>query len=361
MKYSYENHVVFQGRVYQDTTLNAAFMDWTCSGFRCTFTGTVLRAKFLGISELAIGSDTELEHPYIGVTVNNGDVLVKRICITPGESWYTLFESENSAQHTISVWKLSENFRGKCGLLALDTDGQILDPVSLPYDRHIEFVGDSITCGYGNEAANRDDPFKPEEENGFHSFAMHAARELNAQASCVCVSGITVAVDPDSEFSMDIPGMEELYAYTDRPYESRKGNVTFTPWDFSSHPVDAVVINLGTNDVNAYKMAADEAGLAAARRFFKSHYTAFIETVRQCNGPDTFILCTLGSLDYFLYDEIRDIVAAYKEKTGDNRIDCFKFGAVVQWSEGFGAVGHPSSKTHLRMGRELAAKLRQCL
>lgn len=361
MKYSFDKYVAFRGRIFPDPARKTVFMNWTCTGFRCTFVGKKLQAKFLGISEKALGNENVLEHPYVGVTVDDGDELVKRFCILPGENWYTLYESETQQHHTITVWKLSENFRGKCGLMELKTDGRMLEQSEKEPDLKIEFVGDSITCGYGNEASDRDDPFLPEEENGFITYAMHAARELNAQASCVSVSGITVAVDPNRKFPMEMLGMEDLYPYADRPYEERTGADGLTAWDFEKHPVDAVVINLGTNDVNAYKLAEDEAGVAAASGFFKEHYMGFLETVRRCNGPDAFLLCTLGPLDHYLYDEIRDAVTTYKAETGDERVDCFKFRGVVQWSEGFGAVGHPSAQTHIRMGKELAAKLRQCL
>lgn len=361
MQNNFNMPVIFQGRVYPDLIRKAVFMNWTCTGFRCTFIGKHLRAKLLGISEKANGGETELEHPYLGITVGDGGDLVKRVCVTPGENWYTLYESEEEAQHTVTVWKLSENFRGKVGLIGLDTDGQLLHQNAHEPELAIEFIGDSITCGYGNEASHRDDPFKPEEENGYMSFAMRASRELHAQASCISVSGISVALDPDRKFPMGIPGMEDLYPYTDRPYEERTGKTEFTPWDFDSYPVDAVVINLGTNDVNALKLANNLEERGDASQFFKNRYMEFIKTIRRFRGTKPFILCTLGPLDYYLYEEIRDVVDAYKAETGDVKIDTFKFGGVILWSEGFGAVGHPSAKTHERMGRELAAKLRQCL
>jgi hypothetical protein len=38
-----------------------------------------------------------------------------------------------------------------------------------------------------------------------------------------------------------------------------------------------------------------------------------------------------------------------------------KFGKTRMWTEGMGADGHPSLKTHERMGHELAAALRMHL
>ena len=108
-----------------------------------------------------------------------------------------------------------------------------------------------------------------------------------------------------------------------------------------------MVLNLGTNDVNGYKMTRD---LPKARAFFHEHYRKFIENIRRLNGEEAMIYCVLGPLDYYLYDEIRDIVAEYVKDTGDQKIMTYKFIPVLQWSEGFGAVGHPSAKTHLSHG-----------
>lgn len=186
---------------------------------------------------------------------------------------------------------------------------------------------------------------------------MIAARELDAAVSLISVSGISVANPPQ----MQIPGlrgMEEIYPYTDRPYEETVNQETLRQWDFTAEPTDIIVINLGTNDVNAYKLSQN---ITQARRFFQSHYLSFLQTLRRLNGMTPWILCTLGPLDYYLYDEIRTVVKQYRAESGDNRVSCFKFGSVVQWSEGYGAMGHPSLPTHKRMGRELAAYIKEIL
>ena len=347
--------LAFRGRVLQDAESGAAYFNWTGSGFRCAFSGTRLCAKLKAIP----GHVEGIELPWIGITVDGGVALEKRIRVEDGEAWYTLYETAHSGVHEINIWKLTENLRGKCALLALETDGNLLKPETDNYSFRIEFVGDSITCGYGNEAAHRDDPFRTEEENGYITYAMCASRQLDAEPTCMSVSGISVAVDADGPTPQELPGMEDLYAYTDAPFEQEfLGKDVCTKWDFATHPKDAVIINLGTNDVNMFKLASSRQRVES---FFSEHYTQFLRHIRSCNGPDTFILCTLGPLDYYLYDQIRGIVRAYQEKSGDRNIACFKYGGVVQWSEGYGAVGHPSAATHRRMGEELAAELRRYL
>ena len=78
-------------------------------------------------------------------------------------------------------------------------------------------------------------------------------------------------------------------------------------------------------------------------------------------GKDTLIVCSLGSMDYFLYDRLKAAVEEYKADTGDERVFAFKYLPINNMSEGVGAGGHPSMKTHLRMGKELAFRLRPWL
>ena len=342
--------VSFRGRTVYDHNKKAMFFNWTCTGFRCRFRGTWLKARLIGVC----GHVESEEHPYLGITMDDSGELTGRIRLEEGTESYLLAQNPCVQEHTVQVWKLTENARGKCGLVALETDGQLLCPEPENSALRMEVIGDSITCGYGIEAAGRDEPFRPEEENGYSSYWMEAARLLGAQARAVSVSGISVALDPQGFQMPGMVGMEDLLEYTDAMYETEHPS----EWDFSANKVDAVVVNLGTNDVNAYKVAKD---LNGARAFFAAHYRALLETLRRRCGQETYLLCTLGPLDYYLYDEIRDIVSDYRNQTGDRRVSCFKFGPVVQWSEQYGAVGHPSAKTQERMGRELAAELKKCL
>ena len=77
-----------------------------------------------------------------------------------------------------------------------------------------------------------------------------------------------------------------------------------------------------------------------------------------CTASSSRILCILGPMDYFLYDRIEKAVAHYRAETGDSKTFAFKLRGVNLITEGFGAVSHPSAKTHLRMGLELADRIR---
>lgn len=194
------------------------------------------------------------------------------------------------------------------------------------------------------------------------SYGAIAARELGCEWSIVAESGIEVS-RPEKPF-FERHGMDEIYAYTDEPCQSSLGEKP-DKWDFAAHPSDAVVINLGTNDANTIRFYP-QLGLTiddvpAMEAHFEKKYGEFIRTVRALNGPKPLIACTLGTMDYYLWDRLCAAVEAYKRETGDERIISFKFVGINGMTEGTGAGGHPSVKTDIRMGNELANLLKPWL
>lgn len=350
------NKLQLHGRTVWDEEKQALFCNWTCSGFTVCFTGTFLKAKLTVLADqipAMPGFPPNPDYyPCIGI-VTDGETLENRQEIT-ADGWYDLWQG-GSGEHTVRVVKVSENSRGKLGILALECDGEILDAPKNTKPT-MEIIGDSITCAFGSEAGDNSPEFLCSEENGWMSYGAIAARELGYEWSQICVSGISASQPEHPMFPM--PGMNEIYHLTDQLYDERRG-VEPEIWDFENHHTDIVVLNLGTNDVNPIRFAAGFENTAAMEAYFQKRYREFIEDIRKRNGKDTFIVCTLGSMDYYLYDRIKAAVEEYKQASGDENICAFKFIGINMMTEGFGAMGHPSAKTHGRMGRELAFRLRE--
>jgi hypothetical protein len=349
----------FWGRTFPDEERGAEFFNWTCAGFEVRFTGGVLKAELFSASELApLATDGTREEPWIAVFPDGATTPSLRFGLTEPRKWYTLYENSDGMAHTVRVVKLTEGAKGKTGLSALECES--LEPLTAAEPScRLEFIGDSITCGFGDEAAGRESPFCPAEENGWITYAALAARKLNADFSCVCVSGIPLTNGSNKTTPFRLPVMEELYEFTDRLYEMSRGKTSgFKAWDFSRHPVDAICLNLGTNDVRNIRAAKDR---DAEEEVFRARYVAFLEQIRRLNGPGPEICCLLGPMDYFLYDVIRDAVERYRSVNGDRHVHCFKFLSIDVLSEGLGAVDHPSAATHARMADELCDLLRPLL
>lgn len=350
------NKLQLHGRTVWDEEKQALFCNWTCSGFTVRFTGTSLKARLTVMADqipAMPGFPPNPDYyPHIGV-VTDGETLENRQDIL-SDGWYDLWQGENG-EHTLRFVKVSENSRGKLGVLALECDGEILE-MHAQKKPVLEIIGDSITCAFGSESANNSPEFLCNEENGWTSYGAVAARELGYEWRQICVSGISASQPEHPLFPM--PGMNEIYHLTDQLYDERRG-VAPAAFDFAANPADIVVLNLGTNDVNPIRFSQDFGQVEAMENWFQRRYKEFVADIRRLNGSDTWIVCALGSMDYYLYDRIRAAVAEYVQESGDEKVATFKFIGINMMTEGYGAMGHPSAKTQERMGHELAFRLKE--
>lgn len=148
--------------------------------------------------------------------------------------------------------------------------------------------------------------------------------------------------------------MNMLYEYTDRPAQQAK-ELDADKWNFAAHPVDYVVINLGTNDSTAASFSDTP---QCIEEQYKKDYIRFLKTVRRCNGEKTRIICAMGSMDYYFYDAMQSAVSAYQKETCDENVCCFKYCRMSP-QDPIGACGHPSELTQQKMAKELAAFIRE--
>jgi lysophospholipase L1-like esterase len=343
------------GRTYLDTEQEIVYFNWTCSGMEFEFTGNYLLAQFYAVSAVEYDGIPPIAPerrvwPWIAVFLDNVEVPIRRLEISAEQETAIIFASEKIETHKIRIIKLSENAKGKVGISSFFMEGSITNSIPNAEKRKcIEFIGDSITCGFGNETQEKERFFYPGEENGWMSHAAVAARILHADISMICVSGITVG-EGIGKIKWPLIPMRSLYPYTDRLYEENQKKSNFTEWDFNQWIPDFIVINLGTNDSTVISLEGDN---RKGELNFEKNYYEFLQLVRRLNGPKPVLLCTLGSMDYYLYANLEKVVEKYSKDTKDTRVTCFKYGK-IKLQEGYGACGHPSMSTQTRMGTELA-------
>jgi len=349
--------IVRYGRTYFDVREDVLYFNWTLSGVEFTFRGTHLNAGFCAdYGEEVEGLPTDENAPRrktwprVAVFLDDLPTPIRKFEISsPDETWL-LYQSERPETHRVRIVKLTENFKTFVGLKGFHAEGEFL-PAERPRRKRVEFVGDSITCGFGNGSMVRDRGFFSDEEDGWLTYGARAARMLDMECSCVCVSGITAV---RNKGMMAAFAMNDLYRYTDKLHQEKTGRYPAPEaWDFAGNHNDYVVLNLGTNDAYALLFGGDDGGEAA----FDREYAVFIKEVRALNGPDTYIICSLGSMNYYLYHNILCAVERYKKQTGDDRILCYKF-KLMHPMDGFGAAGHPSMATHEKMANEIADVIR---
>ena len=199
--------------------------------------GVIISAKFTGTS-LSVGlEDGKNEY---AVIVDN---YAPRILSTDTSKVYKVISGlPDSIPHTIIIQKRTETFVGK-GIFSgfiLERGCSLLKPEKRP-ERRIEFIGNSITCGFGDEGETADCHFSPLTENANMSYAAITSRVLNADYSMIAYSGRGVVRNYGDTNKTSINPMPSLYDRT-------CFNDSTTKWNFTKWIPQAVVINLGTND-----------------------------------------------------------------------------------------------------------------
>ncbi len=252
----------------------------------------------------------------------------------------------------ISIIKLSEARKSLMGIKNIITDDGGFVVPETRRDMQIEFIGDSITCGYGVESKTQNETFSTATENITKSFAYITAENFNADATFVCYSSYGVLSGWNEEGSKDeehtLPKIYEYTAVCDNSKLLKEHK-----WKFTSQRPSIVVINLGTNDEAFVKKEP------ANLEDFKYAYIEFIRSLRK-KYSDAYIVCTLGMMkegDY-LFTEVEKAVQFYVQDTKDRKVYSFHFTPATE-EEGSAAGGHPSIATHARCARELTTFIKK--
>jgi Carbohydrate esterase 2 N-terminal/GDSL-like Lipase/Acylhydrolase family len=118
-----------------------------------------------------------------------------------------LYEGEASEAHTLAMTRLTESGFGNWAIEALRVEGGNLEPLPPLARRHIEFIGDSITCGAGNLGTYARCLLDDKTEDVTAAYAVLAAEKVSATYTSVCVSGKGVYRDAAGFTSHPMPLM----------------------------------------------------------------------------------------------------------------------------------------------------------
>ena len=324
-----EAYVKPMGRTYCKSD-GTRILSNTCSGIEFAFRGTS--------ADITLTSNCKTSKARIAIYLNGE--MVTDTMLTEEETTFHVFDSTEPQNCIISVMKLSEAAYSYAGVKKISVVSQAAVFPTPERDRKIEFIGDSITCGYGIDAADQYEDFSTTNENGGKTYAALIAKHFKADFSVFSQSGIGVYSSyTESSSPNQSVLMPKLYSKTDPTN-------TQSEWDFSKWQPDVVVINLGTNDNTWTK------GIEERVDSFGSAYYDFIVQVRKAN-PNAYIICSLGVMGSKLLPEIKEQVAQYSADTGDYRITTFEFDYRDGTADGFGADYHPSAKTHQKMADKM--------
>ena len=239
----------------------------------------------------------------------------------------------------------------------LDEGRQLVDAPALP-SRKIEFIGNSITCGYGNEGLKKEEGFDYATENHYYSYASIVARNLQAQHWVVARSGIgayrNYAGPKTGNPESNMPVQYEYTGYAWKPELRQEATFLQEKWDFSRYQPDVVCINLGTNDLSTpnYDLS-----------LLKQGYQKLLKMVRQHN-PKAKIVFLTGSMLYNqelqIAKQLLDEVTTEAHKAGDKEVYRFDM-APINGNKYYGNDWHPNIYQDEKMANELTPYLRKLM
>ena len=321
------------------------------TGVEFTFTGTACSVTIAGDSS-STNSSAKDNQARVAVYVN-GERVVDDM-IDNAEETYEVFGSDSEQTVDVKIVKLSESPHSTFAISDITIIGKDVKPAE---DKAmlIEFVGDSITCGYGVDDEVKEHNFSTTTEDVTKAYAYKTAQLMNADYSMVSFSGYGII----SGYS---DGENKVSAQTVPQYYTKLGyswttNGTFVPaaldWDFGKRQPDVIIINLGTND-DSYCKKIEERCLE-----YQQEYVNFLKIVRK-NNPDAAIIGALGIMGQNLCPYVEAAINQYSEETGDTNVAYLMFDQQDQ-RDGLAADWHPTEATHEKASQKLAEKIREVI
>ncbi len=344
--YAEKDKVKLIGRtVMKDGTLWLAL---SASGIEFTFEGTSAKVEIIGDNMISLPEKRARFAVYIDEKKTMDEM------VDSAKKSYEIFCSDIKRKVTVKVLKLSEAAESMMGIGAITVNGSDIKPAPEKGFK-IEFIGDSITCGYGVDDENAEHHFKTATEDATKGYAYKTAALLNADYSLVSYSGhgiISGFTENGKKITEQrVPPFYEIFAKSYGSVHSFCASAV--SWDFSKFVPDIVVINLGTND--ASYTGNDKEKIEEYRRA----YYDFLKTVRKHN-PNAHIICALGIMGDSLFPILQSAVKKYSEETNDNNISCFHFNP-QDGSTGYAADWHPSEATHDIAAKALAEEIKSII
>ena len=320
-----KDYIKTQGR----TTLKdgAMWLDFSASGieFSANCEGTV--ALNLTVNSIK-NTDATYGGLYFTVIVDGvqKDRAECRITET-GSVQLVLAEDLPAGNHTFEVYRQTEHRGAEVGISSIVMNGSFNEK---PEDNrlYIEFIGDSISTGYGALGVAGDDQAdSPLWQDATVAYPYLTAKALNADFSDVCYSGL------GCKYGYSSVTMQTVYTAQRYQYDQN------TQYDFTKRQPDVVVIALGTNDIANQTDAS----------LRKVGYQEMLDLVRAKN-PDAKIVWIAGMMK----TDDNAMIEALIEENGGAAEGLYYLGLTTNTA---GAGWHPSAAGQQKFADDLVAFL----
>jgi lysophospholipase L1-like esterase len=256
------------------------------AGPKVAYGGAQIIARFSGTEVKATFADEALFDPTYGanrweVRIDGASKAVLQLDRTQPTK-YTLATGLPAGPHTVELYKLTEGSVGTTQFQGFDFSGGTLLPPPLPKTRHMQFLGDSSSNGYGVEGVDPC-PFSAATQNERKSYPALIAQDLNADVHNLSSSGKGVYQNvyrPDTDVFAVIYQRAAVATYV--------GGVLSPLWSYASYSPDVVWLTLGGNDYSG-----DQPPDPPPAGMFQTKYNELVGTIRT-QHPNAHIFCSVA-------------------------------------------------------------------
>ena len=314
-----DSRIEYTGRVL----MNGPEVSYDWSGVYC-------RVKFNGPKLAMRCSDSKNSWFNLWIDKEMSPTADKKFLVAAKDTVIVLAEGLDKGEHEVLLQKRTEGEQGIFTIHEFISDGKILQANGRK-ERHIEFIGDSYTCGYGTESKSKNDPFEAHTENCNLTYAAITSRYFGADFNMISHSGQGIARNYDN-FG---PGyyMPDRYMQT---FDTQKED----NWkvDKAAYRPDVVVIYLGTNDFSTGQQPHESS--------FRENYIRLLQSIKANYGEDIPILCMASPANPYMYDYIRNAVTVSNLKNVAYMTVSF---LAHNYEDDLGASWHPNYKGHKKV------------
>ncbi len=301
-----------------------------------SYSGVSIRASFSG-TRIGVIMNDDMGQNYYQVLIDGQPF--DTIHIIKGKKLYIISENLSDTIHEIEIVKRTEQQFGKTQFYGFVINkGDSIVQISNKRTKLFEFIGNSITCGYGNEGKNGE-IFGPTTENHYMTYAAITSRNFNARHLAVCKSGIGVYRNYDGPKTGNIDCMTNYYTRIFLYDENPK-------YSFSEKP-DLIFINLGTND---FSTSGGDSAL------FVSNYFRLLDTITTKYSNPEIILLAGPMMSGDVLTKVKrylQFISDSVNKKGVAKVWFFEMSAQTG-DLGIGIDYHPTVEQHMRNASELS-------
>ena len=321
---------------------NKTILIGSASSISFNFTG-----KTCAISLKSV--DSYEHHNYVSLVLDGE--YIGRLKVEKGETKsYPISISKELKEHNLIIYKATEALNG--GVLFEGTTAK-LSEIKHIKKKKIEFIGNSITCGMGNDT--KEIPCGTgewyDQHNAYWAYGPILSRTLHVDYLLSSVSGIGMYRNWNDEH-IEEAIMPDVY---EKLYLSKNDS---KPYDFKFQP-DLVSICLGTNDLS------DGDGIKPRLPFneekYVSNYINFIKTVYKHSPNTRIVLLTSpmvsGERNETLVKCLNKVIAAFDKDKKHKKIALFQYKPMIPKGCGY----HPDIEDHKIMAQQLESFFKNLL